>query len=313
MIRRGVITLAFGPEKYIEVAKNLALSIRRNWPDVPISIISDRTPEELTPLFDSVIPVDQSIKGTLFHKLSLDNYTPYAETLFLDSDCMVVRNMDFAWDYFADTDFGVLGEMKESGPWFGTDIASLRAKCGISEPLAQFNSGLVYWKKNETSTAVFAGARAMWDRYDEIGLGIFRANLPKADEPLFSLGMAAAGVQVSVDNGLLMNTPIGLKGRMSLDALGGTCSFVKNNRAVRPAAPHFCGYFRDGGYYRREALRLRLWRDGRLPEKVVRAATWLLFLPMVALDHSVTWGALRQIKRGVNRLSRVIPRLVPTP
>jgi hypothetical protein len=308
MIRRGVITLAFGPEKYIEVAKNLALSVRRNWPNVPISIITDRPAEELTPLFDSVIALDKSFHGTLYHKLSLDTYTPYSETLFLDSDCLVVRNMDFAWDYFAETDFGVIGEMKESGPWFGTDIARLRAVCNIPGPMAQFNSGLVYWKSNGVSTAVFTGARAMWDRYDEIGLGIFRANLPKADEPLLSLGMAAAGVQVSVDSGLLMNTPIGLKGRMSLDALGGSCSFVKNNRAVQPAAPHFCGYFRDGGYYRREALRLRLWRAGRAPEKLVRAATWVLFLPLVALDHSVTWGALRRVKRGMDRILQARPR-----
>ena len=54
----GVITLAYGIPKYIEMAKTLARSLRLHSPDIPRAIVTDTQDDgELIELFDDIMPL----------------------------------------------------------------------------------------------------------------------------------------------------------------------------------------------------------------------------------------------------------------
>src|ERR1700742_5030185 len=85
----GFITIAMGDEQYLRQARLFLLSLRRNMPDVPLAIVTDS--QHLAPCADIIIPADTEIPVGVLHKVFLDKYTPFSETLFIDSDCVVTR------------------------------------------------------------------------------------------------------------------------------------------------------------------------------------------------------------------------------
>jgi hypothetical protein len=87
----GLLTMAFGAQRYMDQAIALARSIRRHMPGRRICLVTDR--EMADPLFDDVVTMDPiGIPGTIL-KIRLHQYSPYAETLFIDSDCIVFRDI----------------------------------------------------------------------------------------------------------------------------------------------------------------------------------------------------------------------------
>ena len=54
----GVLTMAFGDERYVRQAENLALSLAHNMPSLPVSVITDR--RSVSELFDYAIRLDSS-------------------------------------------------------------------------------------------------------------------------------------------------------------------------------------------------------------------------------------------------------------
>ena len=85
----GFITMAFGSHKYIRQAENLALSLRYNMPGYKIAIVTDR-PDE-APVFDIVIPMRKFDQAGMILKLDIYEYSPFHETLFIDSDSIATR------------------------------------------------------------------------------------------------------------------------------------------------------------------------------------------------------------------------------
>jgi hypothetical protein len=294
----GYITLAFGHPHYLRIAKNLALSLRRSGSAKPIAIVTDLLDRDLS-VFDVVIPLDSSVGGSLLHKLSLDGYSPWDRTIFLDSDCLVVRNPDGLFERFSETSFGVVGEMAFEGAWFGVQIEELRASLEIDKGLPKFNSGFIYWDRDRVAKNIFRTARSLWDDYDSLGFGQFRKNLTKADEPLFAIAMSRNGVGVQPDDGTVMNTPIGLSGSIRLDLSRRAVTFTKWGRRVEPAVMHFCGYYRLGGSYQRESFYLR-WRLNH-SEFGARLAANTLFAAPVLFDRAGTYNSVRSIYRFLRR------------
>ena len=88
----GVLTMAFGDERYVRQAENLALSLAHNMPSLPVSVITDR--RSVSELFDYAIRLDSSFGLGTVQKIYLDRYTPYSRTLFIDADSIVARPFD---------------------------------------------------------------------------------------------------------------------------------------------------------------------------------------------------------------------------
>lgn len=96
----GLLTIAYGSQRYIRMARALALSYRRWKPSLPFCVVTDEAnAEELSAYYDVVVTIDPS-QGVA-QKLCVDRYSPFDETLFVDSDCVFYRDPAVVWNAYA--------------------------------------------------------------------------------------------------------------------------------------------------------------------------------------------------------------------
>lgn len=107
--RRGFITVATGRELYFIMAHNLLLSYRYHAKTpVPFAILCDRQ-NEWTADFDQVVIIDRPA-NSYFDKMRILDLSPFDETIFIDADSLIYRDLTPLWDLFKDgPDVGVLG------------------------------------------------------------------------------------------------------------------------------------------------------------------------------------------------------------
>ena len=246
----GVLTIAFGKERYIEQGNTLARSLRKHMPNVPIACVSDA---ELDPkLFDYTIPVDLRRGGSFIQKLWIDDYSPFDSTLFIDSDCIVgapfSEHVDamkkYAFTPVCDA-YLVKGDVDKDG-WI-SDIGEALAMVG-GEKYAKFNGGVYYFDKSEQAKKLFQVVRHFAERGDELGL-LAPTGAGFGDEAIFALALASLNMlPLYDDKGQLMRTPIGLRGKIKMDSDYSNFSFNKNGKLVSPAICHFAGSFESPEY-----------------------------------------------------------------
>jgi hypothetical protein len=250
---RGIITIAHGDKRYIEMAKMLALSLKLTNPGIARAIISDLSKEEFDGLYDHYIPYNPAYGKGLSQKLYLDQYSPFDETLFIDSDCLVIDSLDSTFKLCGDHSFAVFGDQITSGDWY-MDVAKMCQKFNLAS-IPLFNGGTYYFKKNDTTTKIYEQARKLHEQYGELGFHDFRGSIN--EEPLVAVAMAMNGVEAVDDKGAAMRTPIGLVGPFEIDVLNGKCNFNKEGIGVQPAIVHFSGAFSTAFHYKREVCKLK--------------------------------------------------------
>ena len=253
---QGVLTIAYGKPKYVQQAITLARSIRLRDADLPLAVATDFPPAAFAGYYDQVIPWDFSAWPELVSKLELYAITPFATTLFLDADCLVVQSLQQVFDYFAGQQFAVFGRNDTNAIWFRTIDAIQAAVPSPTYPV--FNGGLYYFTKSTQAEAVFQRARRLFYAYDELQLNRSRTNREN-EEPLISLAMAQAGLQATSDPRLdILHAPERPKYQIQIDVLAGECQFIRQGRLVKPIITHFVGV-RDRLYaYQRETLQLEV-------------------------------------------------------
>lgn len=106
---RGFVTIATGKNCYYILARNLLASYRFHNPNsLPFAIICDRE-NEYTKGFDDVVIMDSPAFSYL-DKLRLPELAPYDETIFIDADCLVLRDLGGLWNIVANSpDYGIYG------------------------------------------------------------------------------------------------------------------------------------------------------------------------------------------------------------
>ena len=265
----GVLTLAIGP-RYRRMARRLAWSLDVHAPGLPRAVITDVPTHALARCFEHVIELRPGASGVLGEKVRLESYSPFAETLFIDADSLVVGNLDDVWELMRQVPFAVIGHQSTSGRWYG-DVAQMAAAVGANS-LPLFNGGLYYFNQSAAAGSVFATARDLMDRYEELGLA--HHLIGHSEEPVVAMALAKHGIEALDDGGTTMRTPIGIRGDLDIDVLRGYCSFDKEGEfllassrsrgeCVTPRIMHFAGSWTRGFPYRRETLKLVLHR--RLP------------------------------------------------
>ncbi|MEJ8801769.1 hypothetical protein [Pontibacter sp. H249] len=252
---RGIITIATGNKRYLEMAKNLAKSLTLNMPSVSKAVITDSIDHEFHSYYDFVIPVDKGKGNGIIQKLYIYDYSPFDETIFIDVDCLVVREFNFLWTLFQNEDVSVIGRKVFSGKIWGSTIENFKAKLNI-EYLLSFNGGVYYFKKNKIAEQVFNKAKTLVTSYDELGIDRHRGGIN--EEPLMSLAMGIFRMNSIDDERLGMYTPVNLKGTINIDVLKGKCEFVKGDTLVSPAIMHFGGGYPEAFHYRRESRKIDL-------------------------------------------------------
>src|SRR5262245_58584028 len=114
---RGILTLAMGSRRYIDMAIQLARSIRLNSPNQTLAVVSDDNGEDLKRWFDLVVPFNPACGAGLVQKLHLYDYSPFSETLFIDADCFAVRDLSFLWTLFEGSNVSMIGTELRTGSW----------------------------------------------------------------------------------------------------------------------------------------------------------------------------------------------------
>jgi hypothetical protein len=234
----------------------------------------------------------------LLQKLWLVEYSPFAQTLFIDADALVVRDLAFLWDLFEGRAVAAIGEnYLTEGFWFG-DIATRCARFQLPAVPA-FNGGLYYFERGPAATRIFADARLLAEHYDEHGFTRM-GNGAVNEEVVLSVAIARDPHGELVDDGArAMRTPLGINGGMHIDVLRGIGRFSKYGRPVEPAVIHFCGDWAQRFPYRRERMKLTLSAAG-LPDAIISRGLDLLWSAPHRL--ALLWQRARgQVKRGLRQ------------
>jgi hypothetical protein len=274
---RGILTIAYGAERYRDLAVTLARSLDHHCPGLPRAVVTDAADGRLQRLYDQQVALRPERGAGLLQKLWLVEYSPFAHTLFIDADALVVRDLDFLWDLFEGHAVAAIGENRlTEGFWFG-DIAARCARFRLPAVPA-FNGGLYYFEQGPSAARIFADARSLAEHYDAHGftrMGHGGVN----EEVVLSVALARnPDAELVDDGGRAMRTPLGITGGMRIDVLRGIARFSKYGRPVEPAVIHFCGDWAQRFPYRRERMKLTLSAAG-LPDAIVSRGVDLVWGP----------------------------------
>jgi len=270
----GILTIAQGEKRYIDMAKMLALSLKMNSPHIKRAVITDAPENEFNGLYDIRIPYEPAYGKGLNQKLYLDKYTPFEETLFIDSDCLAVKPLEATVNLCSQYPFAVFGDQVTSGEWY-MDVAAMRKKFDLPS-IPMFNGGTYYFKRSEVVTAIYNKARELRENYAKNGFTGFRNSIN--EEPVIAVAMAINNVEAVDDKGTGMRTPIGIEGPFKIDVLKQQSRFNKQGEIAEPAIVHFAGHFAVAFHYKREIAKLKFAsRFGFLNRAIASAMVDLYF------------------------------------
>ncbi|MBO9188054.1 hypothetical protein ACQZ4Y_19925 [Rhizobium sp. L80/93] len=245
----GVLIIAVGASRYIKQAEVLLLSLKRHMPHLKLAVVTDS--DALRHLADVLLPVDRSFPISTAQKIIIDRYSPFSETLFIDSDCVVTRSFNDELEEIRKFEFTPVLERWVYPNQSDQYVVDLRSTLRMIEGdrFAKFNGGIYYFRRSPTALRVFDVARHYYRNSEILGILPFDKGGP-GDETVLALAMAHCGVtDLYDDGGRLMRTPLGIRGRFFIDPLGGGTRFEKYGRVVEPAICHFAGHYILGSEY----------------------------------------------------------------
>ena len=215
------------------------------------------------------------IPGTIL-KIRLYQYSPYKETFFIDSDCVVFKDFSDhvekmrAWDFTP-----VCNSYLQHGDkdlWLRDVGSSLDKVGGTSFP--KFNGGVYFFRRCDFAEKMFTRARDMLERSEELGILDFDSAGP-GDETVIGLALAEmqAGPLYDDDFGL-MRTPLNSVGPIVADPLAGVSKITKNGLEISSAILHFCGPYANHISYVKARRALELGHDPSSVEILRMQAEW---------------------------------------
>lgn len=234
---KGILTIAFG-KKYALQAKYLALSCILHTPHTLRAVITD-CPDILSSLYDYVIPYNESFGYPFFLKTNLYRYTPFEQTLYIDSDSLVFNNIDSFWKTLDSGDFIYAGKKQYSGVWY-LDIKLIIKQLSI-DFFPVFNSGMFLFNNSETAKNIFQLASSFMLEHSELKIDFFRKNM-LPDEPFFAMALAKMKIYPYKDHNRFSRTLINSK-NIRINVINGFAFFIKEDIPVFPLIVHFCGRF----------------------------------------------------------------------
>jgi hypothetical protein len=260
---KGIITIAQGSKRYINMAKELAISLSISNPGLKKALATDSDDPELKLLYDVIIPTNSAFGIGIVQKLYMLDYSPFDETLFIDVDCLVLKDINFLFEEFCKKDVSVIGKKVTEGKIFGFSVNEMKTKLKLLF-IPTFNGGTYYFKKTPKAQNVFEKAKEYLQQYDSLGIDRHRGNIN--EEPLMAIAMGFYEQEPIDDKGKGMYTPVGQKGVFKMDVLRGYCEFYKRDVKVSPAIMHFGGGYPEAFHYRREILKMHLYYKYKFPK-----------------------------------------------
>ena len=256
MKSNGILTLAIG-KKYRKQAKYLAYSCILNSPSLPRAIITDDC-DYFKELYDIVIKYDENMGNPFEVKLRLDLFTPFYETLFLDSDTLVYSDLRFFWENFRENSFVYAGTRKSTGIWY-MDISQILKKFNLSW-IPTLNSGTFLFRKDKIGCETLNFAAYLYKNPEGIEIPYFRGKM-LPDEPFLSIALAKNNqfpIEEKEDFGRLGRSLIDAA-KVKINVVKGISKFFKGDDLNFVIVVHFIGGFVGRYYYFIEKLRLKFY------------------------------------------------------
>jgi hypothetical protein len=156
---RGLVTLAAGDARYLEMAVDLALSAREHTP-LPIALVADpalaRKAQERYPgVFAEVGILPERFREGRARKYGVPEACPWDRAVFIDADCFLLAPLDRFFEELADTDFALVGERIEIDRYevhHGFETSALIGRFRLPWYLKS-NSG-VFWFRREPALEI---------------------------------------------------------------------------------------------------------------------------------------------------------------
>ena len=151
---KGIVVLAQNNEtdNYVEQAALLAMSLH-TYNNTPISLVTDdEVPNEYISLFDKIIPIPFGDSATsnewkVENRWKLYYASPYDETIVMDTDMLVLQNIDVWWTFLSNYEmFFTSNVLTYKGTSADTNYYR---KTFIANNLPNLFSGFHYFKKCE--------------------------------------------------------------------------------------------------------------------------------------------------------------------
>lgn len=150
----GVIYVASG-EKFVAEAEASLATLRQTNPELPAALLTDLPPRRQGSWDEVIIAPDLQGQGARA-KLHMDR-APWDRCLFLDTDTMVCGNLAAGFALLDRFDFA--GEHSHSGHHYQVP--------GLPTSFPEINSGVLFWRKNGATHALFELWRKIYDADDK--------------------------------------------------------------------------------------------------------------------------------------------------
>ena len=151
-MKRGVVYIAFG-DKFINEILRSAKSVKKHNPNLHITAFVDKEVKS------EYIDETKIINAThLRPKVDYLSSTPYEQTLFLDTDTLIVRNIEDMFDLLEAFDFAGTHDLARKRKKYSKIIPEYAS---IPYSFSEINTGVLVFKKNEPVLALFE----RWKKY----------------------------------------------------------------------------------------------------------------------------------------------------
>jgi hypothetical protein len=151
---RGFLTMATGKVGFLEMAVDMALSLRAH-STLPIALACDdgllesaRT--RYANVFDHVQVVPDRFLHGRVRKYGAAEATPFEETVFVDADCMVLGPLDYLFESLAEHDMAMVGQQltrSDDENHHGFSTRRLMVQFGLDRYL-KTNSGIFCFRRD---------------------------------------------------------------------------------------------------------------------------------------------------------------------
>lgn len=181
MSSKGFLIYAEG-EEYVKQAYLCAMSIIATKNSYPVSIVTcDTVPENYKWAFDQIIDIpwyektDSRFKTE--HRWKLYHATPYEETIVLDTDVLVLQNLDYLWSFFKNYELYYPSRVFT----YRKDLVTsdYYRKAFTANNLPNVYNTLHYFKKCETSKEYYAWVELINNNWELFYGNFCKEHFPK--------------------------------------------------------------------------------------------------------------------------------------
>lgn len=312
---RGFVTVATGSEQYYIVAANLLKSYRYFAKEpLPFAILADQE-NEYTALFDDVIILENPQRSYM-DKVFLLNHIPYDETLFVESDILVYKDITCFFDAFEEADdysmFGInhpldadltYGLVRQPGKdWGWFDPKTMGKYQDQIHWIPKFGSDFVFMRKGPVCERASQVCLDVWANSGEYGV-------KPIDDDLFAVGMAVSGCKCVPSNPKFNKAiywqmlPNGWKPEP--DFHKGYCRFTRPGKQEADDAflCHWGSRYTKNALYKREAKMLACRIAGNKLQEHIWYVLYSTYIPVSDVWHKLN-ANFRRITKGIKRRLR---------